>query len=133
VSRFPILEKQSADPAAGQEFIFTADEDMIVWSLSFTFVTSATVATRIVTLKADDGADIYFRGVMAAAGQTASLTVGYSGWSGSGATAVAQSAYTIQWPVTGLRMRKGDRLQSLTQAIDAGDNFSAVVLEVERI
>jgi hypothetical protein len=133
VSRFPILEKQSADPAAGQEFSFTADEDMIVWSLAFTLVTSAAAPVRIITLKADDGTDVYFRGVFAAAGQAANLTVNYSAWSGAGTSGVSINAWTGQLPAGGLHMRKGDRLQSFTQALDAGDNFSAVVLEVERI
>lgn len=128
---FPILEKLSADPAAGAEIIFTAAENMIVRSCSFLLVTDATVANRRVTLVADDGVDIFFQAI-AAADQAASLTHRYSGFGGS-AAAAAGLVQTIQLPAGGLYLPSGGRLRTLTTSIQAGDNFGLMTLEVERI
>ncbi len=128
------LEKQSSDPAAGVEISFTADEDLIVHSLAFTLLTDATVANRFVSLVADDGAasgaDIFFRSEVSSA-LAASLQARYSAFSGSQKSGSAYWTPLFTWPAGGLRLRKNDRLRTITEALQAGDNFSAVVFQVE--
>lgn len=129
MSKLANLEKISADPAAGSEIIFTADEDMIVHSLVFQLITDATVANRTPTILADDGNDVFFR---ASAGvQTASVAQTYCAFAGSAFQAA--STVLFAFPATGLRLRKGDRLRTSTNTLQAGDNYGPMVMQVERI
>lgn len=126
--------KQSADPAAGAEITFVADEDIIVHSVYVTLVTSATVANRRVHLIADDGANgannIFWR-QPATVDITASLTEPITAFEGATSTAAA-GVLVLTLPVGGLRMRRNDRLRTLTTGIDVGDNYGAMNLWVER-
>lgn len=123
------VETITTDPAAGSEIIFTADGDMIVHAAVFQFTTDATVANRTVQLKADDGTHVFFS--VAAGTQAASISQGYAVFSGS----AFQSASTIllAFPSGGLRLRKNDRLRTATSSIQAGDNYGAMTLRVERL
>lgn len=120
-----------ADPAAGAEFSETVPT-AARWRLmgvAFTLVTDATVANRIPNLIVDDGAAEILR-VSAAAAQTASTTIEYSaiagGYSGgSGATRI-----NLPLPAD-LILSAGYRVRSETNAIVAGDNYSAPQLLVE--
>lgn len=127
---FANLEKTSADPAAGGEIEFTADEDMIVHSCYFEMVTSAVAANRVVTLAADDGTDIFFRS-RGGTNHPASNTRIYSAF--GGAPTGENGMVNLALPAGGLRLRKGDRLRTITQLKDVGDNFGAMTLQVERI
>jgi hypothetical protein len=128
--KVPYLEKLSADPAANNEIVFTADEDMIIMSVHLTLVTDANAANRRVSLFADDGADIFFR-VQAAADQAASLTHNYSAFEGAGGRS-ALTTHLLELPSGGLYQPAGGRLQTTTANRQAGDNFSAAVLAVLR-
>ncbi len=122
------VEKVSADPAAGGEIVYTADENVIVHACAFTLVTNATVASRIVNLVADDGADVFFS--VPAITHVASETRRYSAF--AGANNRSNVNVTLELPSTGLRLRKGDRLRTLTTALQAGDDFGPMTLQAER-
>ena len=129
--RFAEIIKPSTDPAAGVEVSWTADEDCIVFSAAITLVTSATVANRRVHLVADDGTNIFFRSP-ASADATASGTFRYFAFAGSALSSPLGGFMVLPLPSVGLKLRKGDRLYTVTQGIDAGDNYSAMTLQVER-
>lgn len=122
----------TADPAAGADVSYTADDDMIVYSFVVPFVTSAVVANRRVRVVADDGADVFFRSP-AVTTQAASLTRVYSGVTGSAPSADLDPDIVVGFPPEGLRLRKGDRFIVTAQNKDAGDNFGACVLHAERL
>lgn len=124
--------KTSADPAAGSEIVFTADEDMIVQGLSVSLVTDATGTPRV-HLAADDGtaANIFYR-AFAAAAQAISVTNTYVAFAGSQQRALTDAIAQLDFPTLGLKLRKGDRLRTITTGIDAGDNYGAMVLQIER-
>lgn len=132
MSPFAALEKISADPAANNELIFTADENMIVRSLAFQLATDATAANRRVELVADDGADVFFRSP-AISDQAASLTHDYSAWSGSPQMAVQDLTHLIGFPEGGIFLPKNGRIRTITTNRQAGDNFGPMTLNVERI
>jgi len=119
----------SADPAAGAEISYTADDDMIVYSARFTFVTDANVANRNPSLIADDGTTQFLR-IRDAGARTASATWEYF-------FAPGITAYSVDGgfplPTPGVFLRKGDRLRTSTTNLQAGDNYSAMVLLVEYV
>lgn len=128
----PNLEKITTNPAADTTITYVADEDMIVHSLAFSLVTSATAATRRVLVLADDGADTFFR-TAAKATQIASLVYQYSAFDGSqGGAVVGDIEVTLDWPENGLSLRKNDRLLIEVIYLQAGDDLSAATLRVER-
>jgi hypothetical protein len=122
---------QSPDPAAGAEAVFTADEDMVVVSVSVTLVTSATVANRTVQFVADDGTNISFRSTSTQP-QTASATANHSAFAGAAFGTGTNTVYTYPLPAGGLKLKKGDRLRTITALLDAGDNYGPMTLMTER-
>jgi hypothetical protein len=128
----PEIIKASADPAAGGEIVYTADEDMTIHSLTFTLTTSAIVNNRIVTLRADDGnpANTFFW-VSSPANHAASTTLPYSAVEGV-PTATITGLILIALPALGLKLRKGDRLRTVTTLLDVGDNYTAMTIQAER-
>lgn len=127
MSRLPEIVKVAADPAAGGEILFTADEDMIVHSVYFSLTTSAVVANRTVMLLADDGTSTFFKS-QASSSQAAGLTFNYCAFEGAPA-----SGLNVALPSGGLRLRKGDRLLTSTLSKDAGDDYGVMRLQIERI
>lgn len=120
--------KLTANPAAGNEILYTADEDMIVHSVMFTLVTSAVVANRFVALVADDGVNQYFRSADPTA-RAASTSNQYCFFEGASGNTLSLG---FALPAQGLRLRKGDRLGTSTSAKDVGDDYTAAVAQVER-
>lgn len=119
------------DPVAGAEWIYTADYDMLVLSFVANLTTSAAVANRVVAVVADDGTNIFMQ-IGSSANQTATLTYTYCGYAGSiSSGGVAGGRLTIGFPATGIKLRKGDRIRSLTNLIDVGDNWGVANLQVE--
>lgn len=123
-----VTVKQSDDPAAGDEITFVADEDCIVYSLRFTFVTSAVAGNRNPALVADDGTNQFFR-VNDNTARAASTTSEYCFYAGSSSVSINQG---FPLPDGGLRLREGDRIRTITAGLDAGDNYSAMTLQVDR-
>jgi hypothetical protein len=124
------LEIISTDPAAGAEISWTATQDCIVHNMRFTLVTDATVANRVVAVRASDGTDLYFT-THSNTNHTAGATVVYTLFGGAAVVGSLTSGILFPLPAGGLRMRKNDVLSTLTAGVVAGDNFSTAVLRVE--
>ena len=129
---FAEIIKASADPAVGGEIVYTADENMIVHSCVVTLVTSAVAANRQAQLLADDGnaANVFYR-----AGTQTAITASQTG-TVSGVEGIPLQSFgglsLISLPSMGLRLRKGDRLRTLTSGLDAGDNYGVMTIQAER-
>jgi hypothetical protein len=67
----------------------------------------------------------------ATAFQAASLTRGYSAWEGSVSEAAISGDGILGFPTNGLLLPIGNTLQSSTLAIQATDQYSAIVALVE--
>ena len=121
------------NPAPGANFTFTNTDGglLIVRSVAFTLTTSVAVANRVAGLAvAIDGKTVI--STSAGAAQVASLVVPYSAF-GNGATPTATVAgVAIPWRDDGVLIRQGFTLSSVTAAIDAADQYSAIVLDVLR-
>lgn len=130
------VEVLTADPAANTELQFVAPYDLVVHGLSFQLASDGTAATRVVSLVADDGADAWFYSV-SPFGQTASQTTRYTAIEGIQHTQVtgfvSDGKTSFAFPQGGLQLRAGDRLRTETTARQVGDNFTAMVLHVERL
>lgn len=120
------------NPAAGSEVTIRPNGlgDWLVMAVALTLTTSATVATRHVSLSASDGTRAFLRAGSVAT-QAASLTQSYSAFSGQQAAANVGPVTGIVWPVGGLWLPQGWQLATLTDALDAGDAYSDVVLLVQ--
>lgn len=122
------------EPAAGTEVIFTVPAG--TWwdleTLIFTLVTSGTVANRRPHILIDDGAGNVLWNWTVAADQTAGTTVIYSGAVGvteySGPTGVRGGV--LAYPLPRIVLAPGWRILTSTTNIQAGDDYSAVVLGV---
>jgi len=114
-----------ADPAAGVEISETVPTGARwkLWGFTFTLVTDATVANRIVDLVLDDGANIYYRAQVPTA-QVASQTVIYSAAPQGVAQGVTNLRGLLPLPIPCL-LFQGHRIRTVTQGIVAGDNFGA--------
>jgi len=123
---FHKLERLS-NPAAGAEFAFVAPGQGIwrVYSIRFTVATSAIVANRTVAVVIDDGNVEGYR-ASAPASQAANLTVRYCAAAGVPPGGTAAGGLTIPLPHYGAVLLPGWRLAVDVDAIDAGDQLSAV-------
>lgn len=122
-----------SNPSAGADWTYTVTTTPVVLKAVYAqLATSATVANRIPQLIQDDGANIL--GSNFAATATASQTVKYT-W-GSGAAfssqALASSNVTAHAQVDdhGI-MPPGWRIRTVTDAIQAADQWSAISLTIE--
>ncbi|HEY2938147.1 MAG TPA: hypothetical protein VGJ25_16205 [Gaiellaceae bacterium] len=121
------------DPAAGAEVALTVEKGRawIVYAIRIPFVTDATVATRVVGLRIDDGNSVYFE-APSGAGQAASLTMAHvfstAGFNGN--EAGVRSSGGLFVPCVLLR---GHRILTVTTNIQAGDNFGRPVLYVDEL
>ena len=119
-----------SNPAAGAD-ISTAVPAGKVWrlvSIQGKLVTSATVANRTVRWSIDDGANVFYA-VDANFTQAASLTETYS--AGFGIVSANSNTFAIS-PFPGvLLLPAGFRINTVTTAIQATDQWSAITLLVE--
>lgn len=122
------------NPAAGSVWSFTNDkgELVMVRYVTFTLATDANVANRTVGLTATAGNDVWFRSG-AIATQAATLTRNYCGMPAIGASGDSAAAITLPWPGDGLLLRQGHVLAATLASIQAGDAFTAIVLDVLRL
>lgn len=120
------------DPAAGNEISETVPTNA-VWKLlaiRFKLVTDATVATRRVSLKIDDGANVFYWYSFSTT-QSESETKNYSLRAGSFAENNNIATEVIA-PLGGtLLLLEGFRIRTSTTNLQAGDNYGAPVLYVE--
>lgn len=128
--RYQIV-RVSQNPAPGAEFVIpnSGVGNWLVLSIVAVLTTSAVVANRLVTLVADDGTTIYWRGG-ASAVQAASLVDNYSAFAGASGSPAVANFVPIDFPGDGLWLPQGFRLRSQTTAIDVGDQYSAIALQV---
>jgi len=120
-----------ATPAAGAEWTQTvpAGREWIVRAITWTFVASAVVASRLLFVIYNDGGATNIR-LPAGLVQTASQNVSYSFVPGSGTSLGAGLPIAIPAPAH-LRMGAGWNIGSLTAGIDAGDQYSNIALHVD--
>ncbi len=118
------------DPAAGVEVSETVPTGARwqLLGLVVNFATSADVATRQVTVVADDGANVYAR-LEAAAGQVASLSRFYSIGPGLGNTAPVTNSFQLPFPIDA-HLLAGHRIRTTTNNLQVADNYGAPQLLV---
>lgn len=122
----------SLDPVAGAEISETVP-DRAIWrpiAWTATLVTNATAANRRVNLLFDTGVTVYHR-LRAQIDQTASQTTLYSA-SNPGAGNDTPNVFAPLMGTMELRLREGHRIRTLTEALQAGDNWGAALLLVEQ-
>lgn len=121
------------NPTPGANFSFTNDkgELILVRSVAFQLVTSAVVATRLVTVTVSvDGLTWWL--TSNTLGQAASLTRTWSGWGTQTSSVDSAGGNMFPWRDSGVLLRQGHVLASVITAIDVGDQLSNVVLDVLR-
>lgn len=119
-------------PTVATDFTISVpgDESWRVLSLVFQFVTDANVASRAVRLVADDGTSIFYA-VEPETNQAAGLTRRFTTVNGAGPFGGVSEFQPLAWPDTGLWLRPGWRLRTITSSIQAGDQYSAIVAQVQ--
>jgi len=134
VTRVPNPPRQvkPADPAAGANWSQLQNNN-VTWrllSVTFTLVTSAAAANRVPLLRVRDGAgDLVWAGAPLAV-QVASLTRTYIASAIGADMGSAATLRSIPLPPD-LLVRQGHTLDVNTVALDALDQYSAVVISVE--
>lgn len=130
-----ILTRQIASPAAGSDWKFTPAGEQPCRILAFTakLADSSTAASRMPGLQyADENGLVFWTGD-AGAGQTASNTATYS-WS-IGGSLVNRSALTglerVSLALPNLWLLPGESISTLTQEIQAADQWSAIVVRYQ--
>lgn len=114
-------------PIAGADWTFTVPALMhvLVKSISAVLATSAAVANRNPKLVIDDGANVY-ASISAGSSQAATLTNRYTWMDGGPSPLSFDNAITAPLP-SGLILSPGHRISSATTALQAGDQWSAIV------
>jgi len=125
-----------ADPAAGAEATITvpAGESWILRSFALTLVTAIAVATRQVTLRITDGTS-ELAAAIAGDTQIESLTRDYVfavGGAAFASTARPTGNTVIGAALPELTLPPGSVIETLTDAIQAADDFSVPTLLVEK-
>jgi hypothetical protein len=120
------------DPVVGADWALVAPGQgwWRVVSLVARFVASAAVANRQVELRADDQTSIWFASktnINTTAGQVAR----YGAFGGAASSGVTGSVINIPLPTDGLLLAPGNRLISLTGAIDVADQWTNIVAQVQ--
>ena len=117
-------------PAAGANWSLRNDSGGL-WQITgvvFVLTTSAAVANRDLRLDCSASTDLWFRTGVAAT-QAAGVAATFAAWPGSTAQALAGLTQLIAWPDGGLMMPPGHVLATSLLAIDAGDQFSAIIVD----
>lgn len=119
-----------SDPAAGAEVSETVPTNAMwrLLSMAVTIVCDATVATRTPGLALDDGTNLYYRGPVGQA-STASQTTVYT-FANVGASQGAGGVAAVQVAPYELYLPPASRIRTITNNLQAGDDYSAPVLHV---
>ena len=121
-------------PAAGADFSATVPGGFVWRPLAVTakLVTSATVATRSVSLKITDQTNVLAQ--FAPFGtQAASLTATYSWANGAASAGTAAGGGVVTTGLPDMALPSGYQLASVTAAIDTTDQWSNVIVWVEEV
>lgn len=103
-----------------------------VVSLVAVLSTGVAAPNRQVLLQADRVGNVYWQ-QPAVAGIGASASVSIAAFSGGPHDGSFINTLTIGLPAGGLLLRPGDRLRAVTASLDAADQWSAIVAQVEEI
>ena len=114
------------NPAAGADWSYAVTALGMLVAFTAELVTSATVATRTVAINLKDSGGNLIAAAVAPANQAAGQGVIYQGQTSGQAQAVG--AVDIVLFPTGLVLPIGAIISSSTAAIQAGDQWSAIVL-----
>jgi hypothetical protein len=101
-----------------------------VISVVFRLVTDANAANRFVQLTADDGSNVWWQAA-APEVQAASTTIDHGAYVGATTSTLVVGVAAIALPADGLWLEPGWALRSVTDNVQAGDQFSAVTALVE--
>jgi hypothetical protein len=115
-----------ANPAAGADWSFTITAGGTLQSVTARLVTSATAANRTPQLVVTDGAGHTVALSPAAPAQPASATATYQ-WSATSPSQAATGA-TVTLPVPALTAAVGWTVATTTAGIQAGDQWSNIVI-----
>lgn len=120
-------------PAAGAQWKYTADGRFFerVIAIAFTFATSAVVATRFPLVQLVDNNNVVVTGVTAGNAVVASSIVNPNLWVGAPQLATGASGGTFGY-MPDILIPPGWSWQSNTFAMDAGDQFSGIVVLTQR-
>jgi hypothetical protein len=131
---YPIEAIGVANPAAGVNFAYTADDDIMVVTFAFQLVTSATVANRRFKLTVEDPSGNVIARYESGADQAASLTwLHHSERGGTSDAAAINNWLGTFIPEEGIQMAPGYVLRSVVDNIQSGDQLSAIKLGIGRI
>lgn len=122
---------QVAAPAAGAEQLYTFVQRGELIAVYTTLAASAVVANRLPILVLDTGTspNTYYQMRMSNSAQTASNTVMYAGLTTVGAPGGVNSNH--YYPIPGkLIVQPGWRIRTLTNGLDAGDQWSTLNLMI---
>lgn len=117
---------QSPDPGAGTEVAWTipAGKIWVIRGIRFTFTTDATVANRRSGFTVEfDGQEIYRH--RSAIQQAASLAILYQWYAGLGFEDAAAILNTIKAGIPSFVLSAGHVIRTLTDTIQAGDDYGA--------
>lgn len=123
------LTTQVGEPAAGADWTFVPSTSDYVRLLAITavLVTSATSASRAVTLQAKDSNGLLLDAFPAVDAATASTTVTYVWDDASTVSAAASDKLTLTQSVPRFWLPPGTSVGTSTADIDTGDQWSAIV------
>lgn len=115
------------NPAAGADFSFTVPtgERLRLRSLTATLTTAVAVANRQPVLNITDGTSILFS-IVPTVVQTASLAVRYSWGAMLGVEVVGNGGLFVAEPLPDVLLEPGFKVTSVTGAIAAADQWSAI-------
>lgn len=103
-----------------------------ITSITARLVTDANAANRIPTLRAGDQTNIWFA-QSAPIAIPANTTADLCAHTGSGVTAAGSTTVVLALPAEGLLLPPGHRLQVVTTALQAGDQWSNVFAQIDEI
>lgn len=121
-----------AAPAAGVDWTFKAPGQgwWRVISVQARLVTSAVVANRNVSIRADDQTDLWFASA-APTPAVASQTTRYGAFGGANGAGAAGAVVNIGLPLAGLILPPGNRLLAVTTGLDPLDQWSQIAVMVQ--
>lgn len=123
-----------AGPAMGDPIIYTVPSNQVIQvvGLRFELTTGVVAADRRVAVFAyQDVATGLVQGSVASIIQTASLTWTYYFSCGIAPVDATHEAYTVFAPLAcGIQLQAGEQLQIIPYNMDAGDQFSAMVIRL---
>lgn len=125
----PLELVYGASPAAGASFSLTSpgQQGWQLVTVSFRLVTSATVATRYVTVDYDDGNGSLFVSNGFAGGITASTTA-FCSFNADRGSSEGNAGNQLFAPLFRVQMQAGQKVQINVLNIDATDQLSRIVL-----